>query len=600
MEGLVQGGGEDPVVQGMQGDQSQRKVEGQFGDSFVSPRTLSDITRTQLDLTASVLGIPTEDRMVEQASHFPGNSDVPGRLRTSATWILNKLVAFGWVSEQLTKNFLVRFLVAVKYNLDRSEVALLQTLVNRGKISGLDPSHFSEDDKKALDEARQSYQIFESGIRKAFGGTTNGIKLWYKLRDMPLREARGIWQTIANEIAVDCFGEDGDVDVEKLRGWMEFLGNAKNFEGSPFCYIPCTELTRSQMYGVCKHLLANQNGARDLLNVVNGIPIRPYGDTILATMSQGKKPPLKPGEAILASLFSPYRQMNLGTCATNAFLNAENHNHPERLIKIFALMLSSGQIIFPSGYVGQLQPIEDGFITVDLTNGGEGRDKIFEDIMDGDPAKIAWKIGWWKEQEGIEYSGLVDPAEKYKLRMPVHNLNDILFSNFLQAANYGNKKIDISSDYGITQIYIGNSVYGRAYLSETLVDSSNFLDDIAKLKEQAEAQQRLGHHCMRVATRSSSSAHMENIDIAALLAFDPNNMEAGKAYPIGDRNWYDDMSQDIPRLAVRKVNGTPPTYEWGTLWESDFHKEDISEINVCAYATDIRGRDARYWAQFMP
>ncbi|MDR0693384.1 MAG: hypothetical protein LBF49_02310 [Puniceicoccales bacterium] len=57
---------------------------------------------------------------------------------------------------------------------------------------------------------------------------------------------------------------------------------------------------------------------------------------------------------------------------------------------------------------------------------------------------------------------------------------------------------------------------------------------------------------------SFRSAHVENINIDALLALDPNNMEIDKAYAIGNRNWAAwDMLQDIPRLAVRKLEGPP-------------------------------------------
>ncbi|MDR1528551.1 MAG: hypothetical protein LBS22_03140 [Puniceicoccales bacterium] len=128
--------------------------------------------------------------------------------------------------------------------------------------------------------------------------------------------------------------------------------------------------------------------------------------------------------------------------------------------------------------------------------------------------------------------------------------------------------INTIRDYGIyTQRDLGcvtpTDLY--EYPSKIQVAGSNFLDGMAKLKEQAEAQQRLGHHYMRVSTISSDDGHAENIDIDALLALDLSRMEPG-AYTIGDRNYRgDDMSQDVPRLAVRKVNDTPSTYEFGTF-----------------------------------
>ncbi|MDR2432907.1 MAG: hypothetical protein LBD34_04110, partial [Puniceicoccales bacterium] len=69
--------------------------------------------------------------------------------------------------------------------------------------------------------------------------------------------------------------------------------------------------------------------------------------------------------------------------------------------------------------------------------------------------------------------------------------------------------------------------------------------------------------------------------------------ETGKAYAIGDRNWAaNDISQDIPRLVVRKVNDAPPTYEFGTLYGSQFEKNAISYLEI--YSTDVHVRNARY------
>jgi hypothetical protein len=522
--------------------------------------------------------------------------------------ILNKLVVFRLVNEQSTKNFLVHLLVAVKYNLDKSEVALWQTLASQGKISGLGPGYSDEKGRKAFERAKhlhQIHQILGGGIKEAFGGRTDSVDdaLWNdvrtRLRTMPLREARGIWQRIANEVAVDCFDTAGHVDVERLEAWMEFLGDAENFRAEPYCLIPHAELMRSQMHRVCECLVLNRNGAMGQLNAANGITVGEHGQSILATMSQGREPPLRPGEAALASLFTPHRQRGLPTCTINSTINAEIRNHPERLIKMYAQMLEGPQFTFPSGYVVQQQPIVDGFITVDLTNGNIRRDRVFEDIASGDPAKIAQQKARWR-QEGIEYVESTDEAEKYKFEMPIHNMNDVLFVHFFQASSFGNRKMDSNGESGTMLIYAGKGGRTEMYSSTIRVDGSSFLAGMAKLKGRAEAQRRLGHYYMRVTTRSSSSYHAENIDIDALRALDLDHMEPGKAYPIGDRNWDGNgMSGDIPRLAVRKVGGTPPTHEFGTLWYgSRFEKKNISEIYV--YNFEIMERNAQYWAPFRP
>ncbi|MDR0742373.1 MAG: hypothetical protein LBE98_02830, partial [Puniceicoccales bacterium] len=306
MEKRVQrgSGGENPAVQGM--PSGQKKKRGQFKDRDLSlaSKILPDEIRKQSGVRTSHSGVPKGSRKVEHANHLAVNLGIWNCLRKLTVRILNKLVAFRLVNEQSSKNFLVHLLVAVKYNLDRSEVALLQTLASQGKVSGLDPSYFGEEDRKAFERAKHLHQILGGGIRKAFGGTTGGVNNWndvrIRLRTMPLREARGIWQTIANEVAVDCSDATGHVDVERLETWMEFLGSAENFTESPFCYIPHAELVRSQMHRVCECLVLNRNGARDQLNAANGITVGGHGQSILATMSQGRESPLRPGEAILA------------------------------------------------------------------------------------------------------------------------------------------------------------------------------------------------------------------------------------------------------------------------------------------------------------
>jgi hypothetical protein len=82
-----------------------------------------------------------------------------------------------------------------------------------------------------------------AGIYMSFRAIMNGVGRMY----MPLREARRIWQRMANEVAADCFDANGHVDVEKVRKWMNFLGNAENFKKAPWRFTPHTELMRSQI-----------------------------------------------------------------------------------------------------------------------------------------------------------------------------------------------------------------------------------------------------------------------------------------------------------------------------------------------------------------
>ncbi|MDR2432177.1 MAG: hypothetical protein LBD34_00245 [Puniceicoccales bacterium] len=236
-----------------------------------------------------------------------------------------------------------------------------------------------------------------------------------------------------------------------------------------------------------------------------------------------------------------------------------------------------------------------------------GKDTVFEDIRSGDLTKIVIRKVIWRK-EGIEYLESTDEAKKYKLKMLVHNMNDLLFAHLFQASNFGNGKINGDKTYGTMESYAGHMEHTKVFPWKMQIDNSNFLNVIAALKEQAEKQRQLGHQYMRVATTSIKgvtvggfihSGHAENIDIDALLALNPENMETGKAYAIGDRNWAaNDILQDIPRLAVRKVNDAPPTYEFGTLHGSRFEKNAISYLEIDS--TDVHVRDAQYWEQFRP
>ncbi|MDR0742299.1 MAG: hypothetical protein LBE98_02440 [Puniceicoccales bacterium] len=480
-----------------------------------------------------------------------------------------------------------------------SSAGFLIELIDQNKLPNLSSP---EAMKARVLRFQKLHSTFGDGIKQAFFGRTDSIDdaLWNDVRarltDMPLREARGIWQTIANGVATDCFDDTGHVDVERLKEWMEFLGNAATFRTEPYYFIPHAELMRSQMHRVCECLFTNQNGAMDQLNAANGITVGEHGQSILATMSNGREPPLRPAEAILTSLFAPHRQQNLPACTMHSLINAEIRNHPERLIKMYAQMLEDPKFTFPSGYAVQQQPIVDGFITVDLINGGKGKDKVFEDIMDGNPAEIDKQIKIW-QQEGIEYVKSANPAESYKLKMPIHNMTDLLFAHLFQASNFGDSEIQASdskdleiergNDYGTMRIYAKPEEAAKK-LSEISWGDLDFPARIAELKEHAETQWQLGHRYMRMSTdiRNVNAimpcCHAENIDIPALRALDLDHMEPGKAYPIGDRDWGGiDMSQDIPRLAVRKTVDDGGSFsDWGTLYGHRFAPGIVFKMEV--------------------
>jgi hypothetical protein len=387
-------------------------------------------------------------------------------------------------------------------------------------------------------------------------------------------------------VAADCFDANDKVDVERLRTWMEFLKNPETFREEPFCFIPDAELTRFQMHRVCECLVLNRNGARDRLNEVNGIIVSLYGKSILEAMVVGDdKIYLKPAVGVVASLFAPHRQRCTPTCAIDSLTNKEIMDHLDRLIPIYAQVLSEDQFTPPSGMPIKKLPIEDYLITADLENGGQGKDRMFKDIKSDNREKIEAQIATWSEG-GMEYCR----KKPYKLGVSVYNVNDVFFAHILQESDFGNKEMNGYEDHGVMAIYTGRKESFQIYSSTVAVDESKLLNEeeflrvIGELKECAETERKHVNQYMRVATTIGverieggydRSAHAENINVSALLAFDPNNMEAGKAYPIGDRN--------CGALAVRRMDGldgAPSTYEFGTVQGSTFENDVILEFKV--------------------
>ncbi|MDR0693075.1 MAG: hypothetical protein LBF49_00675 [Puniceicoccales bacterium] len=460
-------------------------------------------------------------------------------------------------------------------------------------------------------------QILAGAIVRAFFGRTDGIDggAWAgvrtRLETMLFSEVRRIWQTIANEVAADCFDEDGKVDVERLKTWMEFFGDAENLEKEPFCLIPHAKLMCTQMQRVCECLFRNQNKARDRLDAANGITVGSYGRSLLDAMAES---PLDPAVAILASLFTPHRQLGLPTCTMDSLITKEIMDHLERLILTYTQTLRDDQIIFPSGCAVKQLPIADGHIAVDLIKGGDEKNKVFGDVMGDNLFKKNHRLKVW-DGEGIKYNS----AEKYKLEIPVHNMNDVLFTHLLQVSRFGNWQMNAD----VTLAYAGLDGLNEIYSKVICISPSNFPEKIEVLKAQAKIQEELGYQYMRVGTMAKLDPevvpgepkrldHSEIVKIEDLIALDLSTLKVGEAYPIGDRNWEsDDRSEDIPRLAVRK--GGDAIYEIGTL-ESTRDKTSKKfkpfdpyysthlggTTSILVYNTNVKFHDAKYWTRYAP
>jgi hypothetical protein len=369
---------------------------------------------------------------------------------------------------------------------------------------------------------------------------------------------------------------------------MLFLKQDSFFTQSPFCHVPMISHMRSQMREICERLLNDTNSVRSELNKVKDISS--FG-SIIKVMSMGKIPLLDCSEAILASLFTPHRQSSLPTCSINSIINEEIFNHPERLVQMYAQILSKGKYTFPSGHEVQPRPIEESHVTVDLKHGGWGRNEIFKYIKGRDPAKIATQIARWRK-EGILYGQSSDSHMNYKLHLPMHNLNDLLFADLVEASNFGRKRTigtDLSFNFDTASVYAGRSGYFTVYKEWIGVSDTNIQDTISKLQGHARKQGHSGNYYMCVSTHSTGAGgvgghdhswHSENIYIEHLLSLDLENMIRGKSYPIGDRNWEGYAGEtNIPQLAFRKTGTIDnPTYEFGILRGDDFEKIHLKQI----------------------
>ncbi|MDR0679652.1 MAG: hypothetical protein LBF42_01270 [Puniceicoccales bacterium] len=440
---------------------------------------------------------------------------------------------------------------------------------------------------------------FERGITRGFFGERDSVdaNAWEVINNarenLSLKNAREVWQNISNEMARYCFDQQGNIDTHKVRVLMFFLEQDSFFTQPPFSLIPEVTHMRSQMHEICERLLLNPSPARSELNKVKDISSFGHqGASVIQAMSMGRMPLLSSSEAILASLFTPHRQLSMPTCTINSLINEEIFNHPERLVQMYMRLLSGGEYAFPSGHVVQPKPITGSYITVDLKHGWTGRNAIFKDIKSGDPAKIGAQINRWQE-EGILYELSSDSHTNYKLQLPMHNLNDLLFADLLEAADFGTKMgilsiAKVETNYNTALVYAGRNGYFGVYKKWISVSDTNFQDTISELKRHANRQREAGNTYMRVSTHWTNatsvgghdhSYHSENIRIEQLLALDLDHMLLGQPYPIGDRNWTGEVAEEnIPYLAVRKIDTTPPTYEFGTLGGSDFEKVHLKQI----------------------
>jgi hypothetical protein len=383
-----------------------------------------------------------------------------------------------------------------------------------------------------------------------------------------------MWRCPARAIAMTCFDSNGKVDGGKVEAWRNFLADKGNFHGDPWNKRPFFEHVRFQMFCVMEHLLKSH----ELVNTLeraNVTPLGAHGRTI-RDFAGGS---MRPGELILASLLSPHRQLSLPTCTINSWINNMIFGRPWLLAKMYASALADGCFHSPGGHLIQSLQIADGRVTVDLEYGGQGTKRVFKDIDSGDQQKIATAMEIWRN-EGIAYDAA---AGKYKLGLPMRDLNDLCFAGIFQAT-LGSRRISAAREYGTMRILAGLSNVDGLYLTPILINTPGDIpNSIAKLKEKAKVQWDGGANYMRMGYNIlNNEGHAFNMNIAELLALDLDKMSDGEIRCIGDLNWVDPFNVDIMRLGIRK---TAEGFEFGEACfaESQSLETRFFPINIAKF-----------------
>jgi hypothetical protein len=335
-------------------------------------------------------------------------------------------------------------------------------------------------------------------------------------------------QRIANEIAVCCFDDSGQIDIESVfkLGIAIQRMVAKNELPDEW---PNARQMCSQMIRILGYLMHEKSDLRDRLSQENSEPCE-SGRKILETISAGRASTLTPKEATLAALLVPHEQLLLPTCSINSLINTQTFNDPGELAAIYLRMLELNAAPLPSGrFVHQCEIGADGTVAVDLSQGGRVRDSVFEKY--DERRKLLWK------SYGVEYDG----SEPDKLKLRIRNLTDVFFANFFQTT-FGDSRINGNREYGVLFAYLGTAFGENAdiYSPGILLQQLTFEDSLDVLKAYAWQQKEQGLHYMRVKTSNTSSTHAghaENLDIDAILGLELEKMKDDVWAAVGNRNW---------------------------------------------------------------
>ncbi|MDR2737955.1 MAG: hypothetical protein LBB18_03390 [Puniceicoccales bacterium] len=424
------------------------------------------------------------------------------------------------------------------------------------------------------------------------------------------------WRNIAHASASLCINSDGTVNFVQAAALQKFWNELSLVEDNKEDNkIPGIELIQEQTLAVLEKLLPK---TPDAGTSSNPSPLAQKLDEarLKAPSENGSKilqamvPPPTAGDsqipvAILQSLFTPHRQMSLPTCSINALINAEIFNHPEILANIYAQILTTeanASITMPASTAEQMQlqnitpnSPNAAFVTVTPKQSGDNLKNVFgienKNLEENEELEENKKL--W-QNEGIEYvpassssdssssSSSPSSAQAHSLQIPIHDLNDVFFANFMQQIYKDTDQEQVFVQ--VRQLYFGvpgdkldftNAVTKGKQTFESddetqseKQESSMFtLTDVNKLKDKARQQYDAGIRYAYVtvftqgkkATKTAEldpyGGHLENLDLKKLSEIDFDNMENGKCCIIGDRNYVDSNTRKIPYLGLEKVEG---------------------------------------------
>jgi hypothetical protein len=411
--------------------------------------------------------------------------------------------------------------------------------------------------------------------------------------DSKLQQVQEIWRDLALSSARCCFDLSGTINLNHVRQVQDFW---MRLEGDHA--IPGIELVKEQTLAVLEKLLMPESPLMVQLSKTIEMHPSAQGENILGIMEINPSSPQAIPQAILQSLFTPHRQACLPTCSINALINAEIFNHPERLADIYTQILTpnpGNKLPLPISKkqipLESLQPIPfvpPAYIRTTFTQREKSMSKAFADLVQkplttpvqyiaGTPdAYKPFGIELHQDNPSKPSIVLKDGKVSFSLDLPVHDLNDAFFANFVHTIYNDTDQSEVFIK--VRDLYFdvpGNEFAGGLTFN---ADQGNSTDGfyfsgakIGELINEAKRLSRAGASCALATVFSSPKTtfsppmpeelspydgHLENINLRQLAALDINDLQGAKGnavWRIGDRNWVNSNTGAPTYLSIGKI-----------------------------------------------